>query len=45
MPFFEFLDDRGGADMQHTRSIPNATGVHGHINNIWWDITSPVMAA
>src|SRR4029453_263270 len=31
VPFFSFVDHRGGADMQHACGIANATGVHGHV--------------
>jgi hypothetical protein len=32
VPFFSFFDDCVRADMQHTRCIANATGVHGHVD-------------
>src|SRR5262252_6410167 len=32
--FFQFFNDGGGTDMQHTSGIPNATGVHRHVDNL-----------
>src|SRR5215510_5567903 len=34
VPFFEFLDDGGGTDVQHSRRIANPTGVHGHVDDL-----------
>jgi hypothetical protein len=31
--FFEFLDDRGGADMQDARSVTNPAGIHCHVDD------------
>jgi hypothetical protein len=36
--FFEFLNNRGGADVQHPRRIANATGVHRHVDNLALDV-------
>ena len=36
--FFEFFDDGGGTDMQHARGIPNATGVHRHVDDLVLDL-------
>jgi hypothetical protein len=36
--FFQFVDDGGGTDVQHARGIANATGVHGHINDLLLDL-------
>src|SRR5262245_39377020 len=36
--FFQFFDDGGGTDMQHARSIPNATGVHRHVDDLLLDL-------
>src|SRR5262245_31326364 len=38
VPFFEFLDDRGGADMQDARGVTNPAGIHGPINNLIFDV-------
>src|SRR4029450_8792811 len=35
--FFQLFDDRGGTDMQHARGIPNATGVHRHVDDLLLD--------
>jgi hypothetical protein len=35
--FFQFFDDGSGTDMQHARSIPNATGVHRHVDDLLLD--------
>ena len=35
--FFQFFDDGGGTDMQHARGIPNATGVHRHVDDLLLD--------
>src|SRR5262249_19886570 len=35
--FFQFFDDSGGTDMEHTRGIPNATGVHRHVDDLLLD--------
>src|SRR5262245_17049792 len=37
VPFFEFLDDRGGANMQDARGVTNPAGIHSHINNLIFD--------
>jgi hypothetical protein len=37
VPFFEFLNDCGGADVQHARGIANATGIHRHIDDLLLD--------
>jgi hypothetical protein len=37
MPFFLFVDHRGGADVQHPRGIANAAGVHRHIDDLLLD--------
>src|SRR5262249_49485799 len=36
--FFQFFDDGGGTDMQHARGIPNATGVHRHVDDLVLDL-------
>ena len=36
--FFQFFDDGGGTDMEHARGIPNATGVHRHVDDLVLDI-------
>src|SRR5215813_4950256 len=36
--FFQFFDDGGGTDMQHARGIPNATGVHRHVDDLLLDL-------
>src|ERR1043166_6013102 len=35
--FFQFFEDGGGTDMQHTSGIPNATGVHRHVDDLLLD--------
>src|SRR5499426_2229294 len=35
--FFQFFDDGGGTDMQHASGIPNATGVHRHVDDLLLD--------
>src|SRR4029453_18868987 len=35
--FFQCFDDGGGTDMQHASGIPNATGVHRHVDDLWLD--------
>src|SRR5262245_30087584 len=32
--FFQFFDDGGGTDMEHARGIPNATGIHRHVDDL-----------
>src|SRR5262245_66474571 len=36
--FFQFFDDGGGTDMEHARGIPNATGVHRHVDDLLLDL-------
>jgi len=36
--FFQFFDDGGGTDMQHASGIPNATGVHRHVDDLLLDL-------
>src|SRR5919202_3718235 len=33
-PFFEFLDNRGGADMQDARGVTHPAGMHRHVNGL-----------
>src|SRR5262245_48527498 len=35
--FFQFFDDGGGTDVQHACGIPNATGVHRHVDDLLLD--------
>src|SRR4051794_33050683 len=35
--FFQFFDDGGGTDVQHASGIPNATGVHRHVDDLLLD--------
>ena len=42
MPFFEFLDDGGGTDVQHAGGVTNPAGIHGCINDLLcdgWELT------
>src|SRR5215467_3340693 len=36
--FFQFFDDGGGTHMEHARGIPNATGVHRHVDDLLLDL-------
>jgi hypothetical protein len=36
--FFQFFDDGGGANMEHASGIPNATGVHRHVDDLLLDL-------
>ena len=38
VPFFEFLDHRGGTDVQHAGRVTNPTGIHGHLDSLLFDI-------
>jgi hypothetical protein len=37
VPFFQFLEHRGGTDVQDTGSIANAAGVQRHIDDLLLD--------
>jgi hypothetical protein len=37
VPFFEFFNDCGRADVQHARSIANPAGIHRHIDDLLLD--------
>src|SRR5262249_23633532 len=43
--FFQFFDDGGGTDMQHARGIPNATGVHRHVDDLLLDCGGVIIVA
>jgi hypothetical protein len=32
--FFEFVDDRGGTDVQDTGGVANLAGIHGHVDDL-----------
>src|SRR5262247_2926304 len=36
--FFQFFDDGGGTDMEHASGIPNAAGVHRHVDDLLLDL-------
>jgi hypothetical protein len=38
VPFFEFLNDRRGADVQDAGGVTNPTGIHGHRNDLLFDV-------
>ncbi len=38
MPFFEFLNNCGGADVQYARGIAHTTGVHRPIDDLLLDL-------
>jgi hypothetical protein len=33
-PFFEFVEDGGGADVQYTGRVPNPAGIHSHLDHL-----------
>lgn len=38
MPVFEFFHDRRRAHVQHPRRIANAARIHGHIDDLLFDM-------
>jgi hypothetical protein len=38
VPFFEFLNDRRGADVQDAGGVANPTSIHGHRNDLLFDV-------
>jgi hypothetical protein len=35
--FFELIDHRNRTDLQHSGGVPNAAGIHSHLDNLSFD--------